>query len=271
MNRSGVVARYAVPGLLVVAAAFIPVRAKAFEVYTSPRNAAVDARGATSVRIEAGAGILRVEGRAGITEARIRGTAKSDNKSRLSDIKLIAERRGDQVFIKADMPDYNGGLFSAMRGNWNNALDLVIEVPVSLAIDATDGSGDADFNNTGALTVDDGSGNLFVRGAHGSVIITDGSGNITVNGVEGSVRIDDGSGEIAASNVTGDFTVGEDGSGDIVVSSVGGNLRVENDGSGNIKVDRVAGDFVVNSDGSGVIRYTTVKGRVEIPDRKRRS
>jgi hypothetical protein len=48
-------------------------------------------------------------------------------------------------------------------------------------------------------------------------------------------------------------------------------MRVRNDGSGNIRVDRIAGDFVVNSDGSGNIRYTTVKGRVEIPDRKRRS
>ena len=271
MNRSGVVARYLVPGLLVVAAAFIPVRTRALEVHTSPRNADVDARGATSVRIEAGAGILRVEGRPGITEARIRGIAKSDNRNHLSDIKLIAERRGDQVFIKAEMPDYNNGLFNAMRGNWNDALDLVIEVPTSLAIDATDGSGDADFNNTGALTVDDGSGNLFVRGAHGNVEITDGSGNITVNGVEGSMKVDDGSGEIDASNITGDFTVGEDGSGDIVVSSVGGTMRVDNDGSGNIKVDRVAGDFVVNSDGSGDIRYATVKGRVDIPNRKRRS
>jgi hypothetical protein len=271
MNRSGVVARYAVPGFLVVAAAFIPVRARGLEVYTSPRNAEVDARGATSVRIEAGAGILRVEGRPGITQARIRGTAKSDNRNRLSDIKLIAERRGDQVFIKADMPQDHQGMFNVMRGDWNMALDLVIEVPVSLAIDAADGSGDAEFNNTGAVEVDDGSGNLFVRGAHGNIGIVDGSGNITVDGVEGSVRVVDGSGEISASNVTGDFTVGEDGSGDIVVSSVGGTMRVRNDGSGNIRVDRIAGDFVVNSDGSGNIRYTTVKGRVEIPDRKRRS
>lgn len=271
MDRTGVFVRAALPGLLVVAAAFIPVRVEARETVTSPRNADVDARGATSVRIEASAGSLRVEGRAGITEVHVRGTARAERSSRLGDIKLIAERRGNAVFIKADIPDNRVGLWDAIHGDMGEmALDLVIEVPTSLAIDAADGSGDAEFNNTGALSCDDGSGELFVRSAHGNVRITDGSGNITVDGVEGNVNVSDGSGNIRASNVTGDFTIGEDGSGDIDASGVGGTMRVENDGSGNIDVDRVAGDFVVESDGSGTIHYATVKGSVSIPNRRRR-
>jgi hypothetical protein len=270
MHCSRTILRAALPGLLVVAASFIPLKVRAGEV-TSPRNADVDARGASSVQIDAAAGSLRVEGRAGITEVHVRGTARAGRQSLLDEIRLIAERRGGVVFIKADIPDMRFGLRDVFNGNaFQRALDLVIEVPISLAVDAADGSGDAEFNNTGPLTVSDGSGELVVRGAHGDVRITDGSGSVTVNGVEGSVRVNDGSGSLSASNVTGDFTVEDDGSGDIDVSSVGGTMRVENDGSGNIEVDRIAGDFVVRHDGSGTIRYATVKGSVDIPSRRRR-
>ena len=258
-------------GLLVVAAAFIPVRAHAYEDFTSPRNADVDASGAKTVKIEAGAGSLRVEGRPGITQAQIRGTARANRRSRLADIRLIAERRGDVIFIKADMPNTEIGLWDVMKGDGGQMqLDLVIDVPMSLAVDADDGSGEAEFNNTGPLTIADGSGNLTIRGTHGSVRINDGSGEITISGVEGSVRVGDGSGNIRARNVTGDFTVDEDGSGNIDVSSVGGTMRVGNDGSGNIDVGRVAGDFIVGNGGSGTIRYDTVKGSVSIPERHRR-
>ena len=255
---------------LIVAASFIPRRVHAYEDYTSPRNADVNAAGARSIRIEAAAGILKVEGRAGITQVRVRGTARTNRRNLLDNIKLIAERRGDEVFIKADMPDNNGRFWDRGRDYDELGLDLVIEVPNSLPLDVSDGSGEAEFVNTGALEFSDGSGEVVVRGARGDVRISDGSGNITIEGVQGSVRVEDGSGQIRARDVTGNFTVGDDGSGDIQVSGVGGTILVENDGSGNIDVDRVAGDFEVTHDGSGSIRYETVKGSVRIPDRKRR-
>lgn len=266
--RPGV--RVAVAAALVVAASFIPTKARAFQDYSDPRNAEVNAAGAKSIRIEAAAGILKVEGRSGITQVRIRGTARSNRRSLLDDIKLIAERRGDEVFIKADMPE-NRGVWDRGRDDDQMQLDLVIEVPNSIALDVADGSGESEFLSTGALELHDGSGEIHIRDARGNVRVHDGSGNITIEGVQGTVRVHDGSGNIRAGNVTGNFIVGEDGSGDIDVSSVGGMMRVENDGSGNIDVDRVAGDFVVDHDGSGSIRYDTVKGSVRIPDRKRRS
>ena len=263
-------ARAVLIGLLVVAASFIPRRASAYEDYTSPRNADVGASGAKSVRIEAAAGILRVEGRPGISEVRVRGTARAERRNRLDDIKLIAERRGDEIFIKADMPEWRDrGWYD--RDNDNVALDLVIEVPTALRLDVGDGSGEAEFNNTGSLELGDGSGEILIRNARGDVRVSDGSGNITIEGVEGSVRVNDGSGNIRARNVTGNFVVSSDGSGDIDVSSIGGTMRVENDGSGNIDADRVTGDFVVDHDGSGTISYATVKGSVRIPERKRRN
>ena len=268
MNRATVIPRAALTALYIVTAVFIPRRAHALEDYTSPRNADVPVAGARSIRVEAAAGSLKVEGRQGIDQVRVRGTARSTRKNRLDGIKLIAERRGDEIYIKADMPDDRNG----WRDDWDQvALDLVIEVPTSLLLDVHDGSGEAEFNNTGALELEDGSGEIWIRGGRGDVRISDGSGNITIEGVQGSVRVSDGSGNIRARDVTGNVVVEEDGSGDIDVTGVGGTMRVENDGSGNIDVDRIAGDFVVDNDGSGTIRYETVKGSVRIPERRRRS
>lgn len=259
--------------ILVVTAAFIPVRAHALPDYTSPRNADVDARGARSIRVIAGAGSLRVEGRPGISQVQVRGTARASARNRLADIQLTAERRGDEVYIKAEMPD-NGGrsLFSDMRDNWNDnaQLDLVIEVPQTIPLDVDDGSGESKFVNVGPLSFSDGSGEIDIRGVKGNLRVQDGSGNVTIENVEGSVRITDGSGNIRANNIVGDFKVDEDGSGDIDVTSVGGTMTVDSDGSGNIDVARVAGDFVVDRKGSGTIRSSDIRGHTEIPERHRR-
>lgn len=269
MKSSRLGARLAVAGLLVVTAVFIPRRAHALRDYTAPRNAEVDARGARTIRIEASAGFLRVEGRKDLDQVRVKGTARASRKGWLDSIKLIAERRGDEVFIKADIPDHNNGFRDVIRGDWQRELDLTIEVPMSISLDVDDGSGDSEFSSTGALRFEDGSGEITIKNVHGDVRLVDGSGGITIEGVDGSVHVDDGSGEIRARHVTGDFVVGEDGSGEIEVSDVGGTMRVESDGSGGIGVDRIGGDFIVEHDGGGDIHYDTVKGSVRIPDRKR--
>jgi hypothetical protein len=262
--------RIYVAAVFIVAASFIPTKAKAQDEYKAPRNADVDARGARTVRIDAAAGNLRVEGRTGLTEVRVRGTARASRRSQLESIKLLAERRGSEVYVRAEIPDDARDGWRAFSPGHFMALDLVIEVPISLPLEVDDGSGEARFINTGPLTLEDGSGEIEIRGARGDVDVTDGSGTIVIDGVEGNVKISDGSGEIRARNVTGDVTVEEDGSGDIDVAEVGGTVRVEDDGSGNIDVGRVAGDFVVGNDGGGSIRYDTVKGSVRIPERKRR-
>lgn len=257
-------------GFFIVAASFIPDRAKAQQQkYSEERNADVPVAGARGVRIDARAGSLRVEGRSGLTQVRVKGVARSNQRGRLADIRLIAERRGNDIYIKADIPESNGDDWRFGDGP-QMALDLVIEVPMTLPLEVDDSSGEALFLNTGRLTLDDASGAIEVRGSHGSVEIEDGSGEIEIDGVEGDVIVSDGSGEISIANVTGDVTIEDDGSGSIDVAGVGGTFRVGSDGSGDIDVGRVAGDFVVDSDGSGGIKYSDVKGRVQIPERRRR-
>jgi hypothetical protein len=233
--------------------------------YTAPRNAVVDAAGAKSVEVEAGAGSLRVEGKAGLRQVQVTGTARSSSQKFLTQIKLIAERRGDVVFIKADIPDSD----SNRDDDYSASLDLVIEVPQGINAEVGDGSGDTKILNVGSLDASDGSGSFSVIGAAGSVRITDGSGDLTIENVGGDVKVNDGSGDITVRNVTGSFTVESDGSGGIYATDVRGSVVVQNDGSGSIEVNKVGKDFTVESKGSGSIDYADVSGRVDIPERRR--
>lgn len=235
--------------------------------YTAPRNAVVDAAGARTVEVEAAAGNLRVEGKAGLRQVQVTGTARASSQQFLSQIRLIAERRGDVVFIKADIPDEEWN--HSWRNNFSAALDLVIQVPQGINAEVSDGSGEAKILNVGSLEANDGSGDLTIEGAAGSVRVTDGSGNLRIENVGGDVTVRDGSGEIDVRNVTGSFTVETDGSGSIIATDVRGSVVVENDGSGEIEVNKVGKDFRVENKGSGSIDYTSVSGQVDVPDRRR--
>ncbi len=233
--------------------------------YTAPRNAVVDAAGAKSIEVEGAAGSLRVEGKPGLRQVQVTGTARASTQQVLSQIKLIAERRGDLVFIKADMPDHEGWY----DDNYSAGLDLVIQVPQGINADISDGSGDTKILNIGSLEAADGSGDFSVDGATGSVRITDGSGSLRIENVGGDVTVNDGSGDINVRNVSGSFVVESDGSGGIYASDVRGSVIVRNDGSGEIDVNKVGKDFRVESKGGGGIDYTDVSGRVDIPERHR--
>jgi len=233
--------------------------------YTAPRNAVVDAAGAKTVEVDAAAGILRVEGKPGLRQVQVTGTARASSQGLLNQIKLIAERRGDLVFIKADMPENNGW----GDDDWQVGLDLVIQVPQGINADITDGSGDTKIFNVGSLEATDGSGDFSVDGAAGSVRITDGSGNLKIENVGGDVTVNDGSGDINVRSVSGSFVVESDGSGGIYATDVKGSVIVEHDGSGSIDVSKVGKDFRVESKGSGAIDYSEVTGRVDIPQRHR--
>jgi hypothetical protein len=234
--------------------------------FTGPRNSVVDAAGARAVQVEAGAGTLRIEGRPGLRQVQIRGTARSSSQEVLNQIKLIAERRGDVVFIKSDIPEQN---WRSWDDNYSAALDLVIEVPQGINADIADGSGEMHILNVGSVEASDGSGSLSIDGA-GAVSINDGSGEVTIDNIRGDVRVSDGSGDINVRNVTGSFTVKRDGSGGISATDIRGSVVVENDGSGEIDATKIGRDFTVESKGSGAINYREVSGQVDIPERPRR-
>ena len=130
--------------------------------YEASREAVLDVAGADQLRIEAGAGSLRVEGQSGLAEVRVDGKACASSEDLLQEIQIKTDRQGDTLVVVAAIPDGSG---------WRNAhahLDLVIAVPSSLALEVEDGSGSANFENVGALKLKDGSGEIDIRNAGGS-------------------------------------------------------------------------------------------------------
>ncbi|HSJ15096.1 MAG TPA: DUF4097 family beta strand repeat-containing protein [Longimicrobiales bacterium] len=228
--------------------------------HEATRSATVRAPRGALLDLQAGAGALRVEGRAGLEEVRVRGRACAATEALLSELTIESDASDGRVRVRARYPE-------SRNRDWNASyayLDLVVEVPAGMAATIEDGSGSVVLDGLGALRVEDGSGDLTITNITGDVEVDDGSGDILVEGVTGGVRIDDGSGGMRIRQVRGDVTV-KDGSGEIDISEVTGSVRVVDDGSGSIRVRDVGGDFVVDADGSGSIRHEGVRGRVQVP------
>ena len=231
--------------------------------HKAAREAVLDTGGARSVRIEAGAGELRVEGKTGLTSIEARGTACASSERVLDQIRIHVTRQGDAIVVRSEIPEGSWG--------WNEQarLDLTVILPRMMPVEINDGSGSAEIAHVGPLAVRDGSGELAVSDVVGDLEIHDGSGSIEVAGVTGSVRLSDGAGGITVREVGGSVVVEEDGSGSIEVETVSGNVTVERDGSGGIDVSGVKGDFTVSRAGSGGIEHRDVGGQVRIPSRHR--
>ena len=228
--------------------------------YSEERSATVEAGGAQLLDLDAGAGLLKIEGKAGITSVQIRGKACASDKELLQEIKLEARREGSTVRVKANVQDHDFS-FGSMRNEYAR-LDVVIEVPLGMAARIDDGSGDMELAGLGDTEIDDGSGGIVASNL-ASAHINDGSGEIDLTNIRGRVDIDDGSGGIELHDIAGDITI-DDGSGEIEVRDAHTNVRIS-DSSGSINVANVGGNFIVTDDGSGSIDYDNVKGRVELP------
>jgi hypothetical protein len=154
---------------------------------SAPRSARVNAAGARLAQIEARAGSLRIEGRAGIVDIQAHGTARASSRDLLERIRLTAERRGDVAYVTVELPE--------IRGDWRDddeyaSLDLIVEVPKGLALDVEDRSGDLEIRGVGPLD------------------LLDHSGDATIEDVGGRLRVRDGSGELRIRDVRGDVTPG---------------------------------------------------------------
>jgi putative adhesin len=233
---------------------------------TAPRSARVSAAGARMAQIEARAGTLRIDGRAGLTEIQAHGTARASSRALLEQVRLTAERRGDVAYVIVEIPE--------MRGEWNDddehaSLDLIVEVPKTLALDVEDRSGDLEIRGVGQLDLVDHSGDVTIEDVGGRLRVHDGSGELRIRDVRGDVTLEDGSGGVHLQTIRGSVTVDRDGSGEFEAENVTGSVRIASKGSGSVDVAHVGGDFVVNRKGSGSIEHRDVRGRVDVPERDR--
>lgn len=246
--------------------------------FSESREATVALDGASRVRVIAEAGALSVEGREGLGEVRVHGTACASHEGLLDDIELTARSSGGVVEVRVRLPRTSG---------WNRSahLDLVVEMPRELSLEVDDGSGAMEIHDVAAVKVTDDSGGIEISAVAGDVEIEDDSGEIEVEGVGGDLTIEDDSGSIQVARVAGTVEIVDDDSGGIYIRDVGRDVRIRDDDSGTIEVrnvdgdlwigdddsggivaEDIRGDFTVERDGSGGIRYERIGGRVSIPD-----
>lgn len=267
--------------------------------FEANRSATVAVGDAEEVKISAGSGQLVVRGLDGLAEVRVQGRACAEGQEQLDRIQVATERRGDRILIKSNVL----GSSSSSPGSWPSCagLDLEIDVPKSLALVVSHGSGSMELRGVGPLRISDGSGNIRIEDASGDARITDGSGNVIVRGMQGSLVVSDGSGHVSVGEVAGEVEV-KDGSGDISIDRVSqdvtvfdgtGEIAVENldasvtiidstgdiairqvgqdvdivDSSGDVSVSDVGGDLTVRHNCSVDVQYSDVKGRVSVPER----
>ncbi|MBY5992442.1 DUF4097 family beta strand repeat-containing protein [Ferrimonas balearica] len=200
--------------------------------------------------VKADAGQLLIFGEPGRSEISVEATLYSTGPE-AEDHDFRLERRGDTAVLTATQ--------HSTMGCWRDSprIDLVVKAPAGLDLTVDDGSGDLEIlGMTGALSVEDGSGNLVIDGGS-RLVLDDGSGDARVRNVTGSATIEDGSGNLWVSRIGGDLEV-DDGSGDLAIVEVAGAARIE-DGSGNLSVEKVDGVVTVD-DGSGDIRVRHVGG-----------
>ena len=236
------------------------------EDYTAPRSGSADAKGASRVDVTALAGTLEIRGIEGLTEVRVKGTARANDEDYLDEIRLRVERSGNRVLVVAVIPQRSSSMWN---NNMHRVLDLVIEVPRGIALDVEDSSGELEISDVGTLDLEDSSGDIELENITGAVRVDDSSGEMRISNVRGEVRVDDSSGDIAIRDITGRVIIDDDSSGDIDVTDVSGSVEITNDSSGDIDVRRVGGDFSVAHDGSGSIRHSGVKGEVSVPESRR--
>ncbi|MGD8279389.1 MAG: hypothetical protein PVH00_15230, partial [Gemmatimonadota bacterium] len=145
--------------------------------YEAQRAANIDASATDQLRLIARGGTLRVRGRAGLDQVRVRGRACASSEDLLDQLRLETGRDGGTV--RVEVPEIDNDDWMHGRNTYA-LLHLEIEVPEGMAADISDGSGEAWLSGLGRLYVDDGSGELTLENIAGDVEIDDGSGSVTV-------------------------------------------------------------------------------------------
>lgn len=213
--------------------------------YQTTKTLSLPAQGISDLKIDCGAGFLKVEGSESLdkieVEAEIILQGRSERRAEdyiRKNIKLDLKKQENSAVLVSHI-NQRPWMFSFR----SQVINLTVHVP-----------SDIDLN------IKDGSGSISVTDINGRLEVDDGSGEIRINSIGGSLRVEDGSGALDVQDISGDVWI-DDGSGSIKVRQIGQNVTVS-DGSGSILIDGVGGDVVIRDDGSGSLRIQNVKGKV---------
>jgi DUF4097 and DUF4098 domain-containing protein YvlB len=231
--------------------------------FRADRAGGVDAKGVEKVLLRTGAGDMKVIGRSNAVRIEARGVACAAKQELLDATQINVRREGNVVYVETDLPQNQEGW--SFGNNDYAYIDIGIALPSDIPVEAIDSSGDADFEDLKALTLQDSSGDLTIRRVAGLADVGDSSGDLEIDNA-GSVRVRDSSGDIEVNEVHGDVEVVLDSSGDMRIAKVDGNVKVAQDSSGSIRVEDVKGNVDVDSDSSGDIYAGNVKGNFTVSE-----
>ncbi|MGH8157950.1 MAG: DUF4097 family beta strand repeat-containing protein [Rhodanobacter sp.] len=248
------------------AAALLLVPFAAFAVtpckYEAPRNLQLDLAGVRAVQIEVHNQNLHLAGSDSIKGLTLTGRACASDKTLLDGLQVTQRREGDQLLL--DIGGDNHFSISLFGSSYAN-LDVSVQLPASLLVTVSVGSGDADVSGLQQLQSNVGSGDLHVHKVSGKFATSVGSGDVDATDI-GNLELGSvGSGDFKATGITGDAKIGSIGSGDVVLRKVGGSVRADTLGSGDFTVSDVAGDLSLGAKGSGDVSHSDVKGKVSVP------
>ncbi|MDW7692893.1 carboxypeptidase-like regulatory domain-containing protein [Flammeovirgaceae bacterium SG7u.111] len=189
-------------------------------------------------------------------------------------LNLFIEEQGNTAYLKSYftlMNEKDKPALTKFLSTPGSKINLKVYVPANLDISINDGSGDVFLKNlSNNIRMDDGSGDISVENLIGNLSIRDHSGMIEVKHVVGNVKIKDDSGDVLVSDLNGSLEI-KDGSGNIgieeVVSANGtaDNVQVY-DRSGHIELNKMNSDVKLK-DRSGKIQVKNLNGNLEIKDR----
>lgn len=226
----------------------------------------VDLSSSQLLSVLAGAGDLEIRGNPGGNVAVATGRVCASRAEWLNEAEIVTQE-GAEATIAVSLPDVDSGW--NISGNRYVYMDLVIEVPDTIALDVKDSSGDIDITNTSTVTLNDSSGDIDLEDITGDIFLNDSSGDIDLRDINGNVTVvQDSSGDVYGQDILGMVLIERDSSGDIRFEDVRDDFIVERDSSGDIVARSVGGDFKVLRDSSGGISHRNVSGMVDIPKDK---
>ncbi|HSN71530.1 MAG TPA: DUF4097 family beta strand repeat-containing protein, partial [Steroidobacteraceae bacterium] len=217
--------------------------------HSAERYAAAPTAGIERVRVEAGAGSLRIVGEANAQQVMARGRACSGSEELVAATSIQIRREGPLRVVTTVLPDpiETRGTFFGSSGHYAT-LDLVVDVPLEVALEVEDSSGDLVIEDVGPTELADSSGDIRIRNVNGALTVTDSSGNIDVRDVRGDLTLTDSSGDVDVEEIAGTVTIPVDSSGDLDIREVEGSVLIATDTSGDIDIDDVRGDVRIDID-----------------------
>ncbi len=230
--------------------------------FEAPRNLQLDLTGVRAVQIEVHSQDLHLIGNDSSKGLSLNGRACASDKAALDSLQVTQRREGDQLLLDIGGGNhFSFGLFGSSYAN----LEVTVQLPASLPVTLSVGSGDADVRGVQQLQSQVGSGDLHVRQIADKFGASVGSGDVDASDV-GSLDVGSvGSGDFKVEGVKGDARVGSIGSGDVVLRKVGGSVHADTLGSGDLTVSDVTGDFSLGAKGSGDVSHSAIGGKVSVP------